>query len=377
MLAAGCILAAGFLCVIGVYMAGLSNRNATERDYIQYWAAGQQVVHRANPYDLAGVLEAERAVGYAPHQPIITPSPPIILFLCFPLGFVSAKTGLILWMIAILICLSASIFILWAINGYPDHPVHLFGYLFPPAVACLMAGQLGVFLLLGVVLFLRFQRVRPLLAGAALLPCVLKPHLFLPFACALLLWIVGRGMYRILVGFAAALIVSCALTLCFGRQIWAQYLVLAHKARILPLFVPTLSVALRFLVARNHIWVQFVPEAAACVWALWFYRTRRAHWDWMHHGLLVLLVSVMCTPYGWFTDEAILLPPILAGVYRAIGAGRSLIPLYVIVGVALIEVFAPAQLTSPYYLWTTPAWLGWYLYATRNSPEERQPAEAA
>lgn len=376
-LAALGIVAAGFLCVIGVYTASLTDKTATERDYVEYWAAAQQVVHHANPYDIAGVLQVERAVGYASDRPIITPSPPIILLIAFPLGFVSVKSGLILWMIAILLCLTASIFLLWAMNGYPDNPFHVLGYLFPPAVACLMAGQLGVFLLLGIVLFLRFHRAHSFLAGAALVPCVLKPHLFLPFACVLLLWIIGRRAWNIFAGFAAALIACCALTLLFGRNIWQQYLDLAHNATLLPLFVPTLSVALRFLVARTHPWVQFLPEVAACVWALWFYSTRRARWDWMHHGLLVLLVCMLCTPYGWFTDEAVLLPAVLAGVYSALDAKRSLIPLYLIVAAALIEVLAPAQLTSPAYLWTTSAWLAWYLYATRPPRLGQQTAAAA
>jgi hypothetical protein len=34
--------------------------------------------------------------------------------------------------------------------------------------------------------------------------------------------------------------------------------------------------------------------------------------------------------------------------------------------VALIEVLESVQLTSPFYLWTTPAWLAWYLVATGN-----------
>lgn len=367
MLAAAAILGAGFLCVVATYMVGLSDKSATERDYIEYWAAGQLVVRGNNPYSVASVFQIERAVGYDSNQPIITPSPPLILLLCFPLGFVPVKSGLILWMVANLICLSASIMLLWAMNGYPDNPFHNLGYLFPPALACLMAGQLGIFLLLGIVLFLRFHRSHPFLAGAVLLPCVLKPQLFLPFACALLLWLIGRKIYRILAGFAVALIAGCALTLCFGRHIWTQYLALGHNARILPLFVPTLSVALRMVVARNHIWVQFVPEIAACLWALWFSWTRRSHWDWLHHGMLVLLVSMLCTPYGWFSDESILLPAVLAGVYSALRNGRSLIPLYLIAGIALIEVLAQAQLASPYYLWTTPAWLAWYLYAARNS----------
>jgi hypothetical protein len=365
--AAAAIIGAGLLCAIATFVVGLSNKSASQRDYIEYWAAGQQVVRGADPYDIAGVLAVERTAGYADDQPMITLSPPIVLLLALPLGFVSAKSGLILWSLAIIACLSASIFLLWTLCGRPDNRFHLLGYLFPPALACLMAGQIGVFLLLGIVLFLRFYQSRPFLAGMALLPCALKPHLFLPFACVLLLWIIGRRTYRMLAGWAAVLIAASAIALCIDRHIWQQYLALAHNTTILPVFIPTLSVALRLLVARSHIGVQFVPEAAACLWALWFYRTRRARWDWMHHGLLVLLVSMLCTPYAWFTDESILLPAVLVGVYRATGAGRSLVPLYLIAGAALIELLAQIQLTTPGYIWTTPAWLGWYLYATRKT----------
>jgi hypothetical protein len=35
-----------------------------------------------------------------------------------------------------------------------------------------------------------------------------------------------------------------------------------------------------------------------------------------------------------------------------------------IAGAALIELIAGVYLTTPFYLWTTPAWLIWYLYAT-------------
>jgi hypothetical protein len=32
-------------------------------------------------------------------------------------------------------------------------------------------------------------------------------------------------------------------------------------------------------------------------------------------------------------------------------------------------VLVPVQITSPFYIWTTPAWLAWYLYATRKNLE--------
>ena len=42
--------------------------------------------------------------------------------------------------------------------------------------------------------------------------------------------------------------------------------------------------------------------------------------------MLLLLVSVMCRPYGWFFDETVLLPAVMTGVFRAKESGRSLIP---------------------------------------------------
>jgi hypothetical protein len=80
--------------------------------------------------------------------------------------------------------------------------------------------------------------------------------------------------------------------------------------------------------------------------------------------LLLLLVSALSAPYALLTDEVILLPAVLTGIYRADASGRSLLPFVVFAGAAMIEVFVKVPLSSAYYLWTTPAWLAWYLYAT-------------
>ncbi|MGA2674447.1 MAG: glycosyltransferase family 87 protein [Terracidiphilus sp.] len=367
--AAALIVAAGFCFVTGVYVLGLTDKNATERDFIQYWAAGQQLVHGADPYDVEAILRIERTAGLEVNQPKVTFSPPVAFFFFLPLGYVGAKTGLIAWLLVLLAGLSVAIWMLWILQGRPDSRYHLLGYAFAPALSCLMAGQLGIFLLLGIVLFLYFYRSRPFLAGAALLPCALKPHLFLPFAIVLLLWIVSRRAYRLLGGFSVALLGSCAITLCFDPHVWPQYAHMMRSTRVLDVFIPTLSVAFRFLVDRRAVWLQFLPEAAGCAWALWYYWTRRGRWEWTDQGLLLLIVSVACAPYAFFFDEAILLPAVLAGLYRAANSGRSLVPLGLIAGAALIEVLAVVQVTSPFYLWTVPAWLGWYLYATGGRGE--------
>jgi hypothetical protein len=363
--AAASIVVAGLCFVVSMFVVGLSNKNAARRDFISYWAAGQLLVHGANPYDFQAARNLELDAGRDPAEPLLMMrNPPVAFFIALPLGLFSAKTALILWLLVLIGGLSLAILLIWFLHGRPDNRYHLFGYLFAPALACFEAGQFGIFLLLGVVLFLYFHRTRPFLAGAALLLCSLKPHLFFAFGAALLLWSITNRTYRVLGGLAAALLASCALSYALDKNAWAQYSQMMHAGGALNEAVPTLSVAFRFLVDRHAVWLQFAPTAAACLWALAYFWNRRARWNWMDHGLLLLLVGSVCTPFGWFTDESMLLPAVLAGLYSALDARRSIWPLAVIAGAALLELFAGTQITTPYFLWTPPAWLAWYLYAT-------------
>ena len=358
------------IAVSGSLLTGMlslivSDRYAAQRDFIEYWAAGQQLHSGANPYDTDALLKLEASVGLEGNHPRVTWSPPIIFSILWPLGLVRAKTGFILWTVVLLACLSIALGILWKLMGRPTGRLHLLGYLFAPVLCCLNAGQLGIFLLLSVVLFLYFHQSRPFLAGAALLPCAFKPHLFLPFAIVLLLWIVHKKAYRLLFGFAFILLAGCATTLYLDIHAWDQYLRMMRTERSLQMFAPTLSALFRSFVDRNAVWPQFIPEVAGCTWALWYFLTNRSHWKWMNHGMLLLLVSALCTPYAFFTDESMLLPAILIGLYRAVDSRRYLAPLAFISALALVESLK-FPLYSLFYLWTVPAWLIWFLYSTRS-----------
>lgn len=364
-LAAASIVAAGFCALTLIYAVSLTDSEAARRDYIGYWAAGQQIVRGASPYDEHAVLEMEEAVGLGTEQIKITPSPPAALALVVPLGFFGAKNGLVFWTMLEIACLADSIWIIWIVRGRPPTRMHLLGFLFAPALACIMAGQIGVFFLLGVALFLLWHENHPLPAGAALFSCALKPHLFLPVAVVLLVYCAWRKKQRILAGFAGALLASNAIVWCFDRHIWGQYREMMTTEGVSNRFAPTLSAELRLHVLPHSVWLQYLPMALACVWAAWYFWTRRDHWDWLDHGMLVLLVGLLCAPYAWFTDESVLLPVVMFGMYRAVASQRSLLPLGLAGACALIEIYANIRITAWYYLWTTPAWLAWYLYATR------------
>lgn len=362
-LAAAAIVLTGLSILGAIFDFSLTPQNAAIRDFIGYWAAGQQIVHGANPYDVDQVLGLEKAVGLGSLQIKITPSPPIGLALVLPLGFLGAKNGLVFWMLVELACLSLSLWAVWRLEGKPVSRLHLLGFLFAPALACFMAGQIGIFLLLGLCLFLLWHESRPFLGGAALLPMSLKPHLFLPVVLCLLLWVVFRRRVRIIAGLLAAMGASFSLILALDPHVWSQYRTMLHSNLMQDRFAPTLSAYLRWDISPATVWLEYLPTALAAIWALGYFWQRRARWDWLQHGQLVLLIGVMCAPYAWLTDEAVLLPAVLLGVYRARSTSRSLIPIALFAAVALVELFADVRITSWYYAWTSPAWLAWYLYA--------------
>ncbi len=374
-IAAAAILLCGRVFLAGVLSLSMTQQSAATRDFIGYWAAAQQIVHGADPYSHEEVLRLEKAVGLGNLQIKITPSPPVGLALVLPLGFLGAKAGLVFWMILELGCAALAFWAIWAMHGRPVSRLHLFGFLFAPLLACFMAGQLGVFFLLGLALFLLWHETHPFWAGAALLPMSLKPHLFLPVALILLAWVVVRRKPWILVGLFVAMAASFGLVLAFDPQVWAQYVAMANAGLMHDRFAPTLSAYLREDLAPRAVWLEYLPTAVACVWAVFYFWSRRACWDWTQHGLLVVLIGVLCAPYAWLTDEAVLLPAVLAGVYRARATGRAVVPIALFSAVALVELYANVRITAWYYTWTTPAWLAWWLYAMRPADDDARSAE--
>jgi hypothetical protein len=368
---AACLMLAVGVCILAFAM---SRSTASNRDYISYWAAGHQLVHHGNPYDSESILRLERSAGFADNRPFFMRNPPTAFFVALPLGFVGAKAGAILWCLALVVALMGSIRMCWIMQGRPQDRLHLLGYCFPPTLACLLAGQIGMFLLLGVVLFLYFHDSRPYFAGAALLLCALKPHLFLPFGVVLIAWIVVRKAYRILAGVMVALNVSVGLSFFLDPAGWSHYAQMVRASDIQDEFIPTISLILRLAVHRDAVWLQFVPAFVGCVWGLWYFWTRRERWSWMEHGCLLLIVSVLVAPYAWFTDQVMLIPALIQAVYLT--RSRSVIVVLAMATVVEeIVVFRGAQLMhSSLHVWTVPMWLAWYLYAIRTAGAEADKA---
>jgi hypothetical protein len=116
-----CTLAFAFTAM-GIFASLLGSKSAGSRDFVEYWAAGHQLIHHANPYDGAAVLGLERSVGF-PFElpPIIMGNPPSTLLLVLPLGLLGATAAELVWLALLLACLVASVRMVWVMHGRPKN----------------------------------------------------------------------------------------------------------------------------------------------------------------------------------------------------------------------------------------------------------------
>jgi len=365
-IAALCGLTFGFTA-LGFFISNLAGSVVGSRDFVVYWATGQQLAHHANPYDKDALLHIERAAGLPDrYGPMYMRNPPPTLLLAYPLGFLGLHAASAVWSFALLLCLLGSVYLLWQMHGKPGGHRHWLGYTFGPAMVCLLNGQTSLFALLGLVVFLRLHRTRPFLAGVSMWLCTLKPHLFVPFGLVLLAWVVVTRNYRLVTGSALAIAASFAISHHIDPLAWSQYREMVRISGIENEYIPCLSVLLRVWFAKSAIWLQYVPAVVASIWALAYYQARRNDWDWRTHGSLLMLVSIVAAPYSWLFDQALAIPAILQGAYFT--RSRNLVILVAVL-TGLVETAMLCNIWKPsaVYLWTlwaAPAWLIWYLLAT-------------
>jgi len=371
LIAIACALAILFT-VLFLSVLPFNRQIVSRRDYIVYWATGQQLVHHRNPYDPAALNRLEHDAGFQGGASYYMRNTPWALPLAFPLGYFGARAAALPWSLMMLAFFAASVRLLLRTLRPAGRHVDLLGYCFPPALFCVILGQTSVILLFGLALFLRFHKTRPFLAGAALWLCTIKPHLFLPFALVLLVWIFVSRRYRILAGALAAMVIDAVLTALIDPSAWTQYVHYMRTSTITHEFTACFGDVLRDALKPSAEWLAFVPAILGCLWALAYFWPRRNSWDWRENGSLLVLVSLLVAPFGWIFDQSLALPAVLVGAART--QSKWLLSALAVIYI-LIEIEVNCfDLHSRAYLWTAPAWLAWFLLTRAGTG---QPAAAS
>ncbi len=345
------------------------------RDFIVYWATGRQLVQHGNPYDPTAINRIERDAGFRGPGAYYMRNTPWALPLAFPLGYFSPTASALPWSLVMLGLLIASVRILWSSFGLASSHFDWLGYCFPPALFCVILGQTSILLLFGLAVFLRLHKSRPFIAGAALWLCTLKPHLLLPFALVLLIWIFVSRSYRILAGGAAAFAVGALITSLVDPAAWSQYVYYMRTSVITREFTPCLGDLLRDRINPSAEGLAFIPAILGCIWALMYFWPRRHAWDWLEHGSPLLLVGLLVAPFGWVFDQSLALPAILFAVSR--NPSQTMLSLLALIYVLIeVQIISPFGLHSALYIWIAPAWLVWYLFARASARGAGVPAVA-
>lgn len=380
----------GALIGLLITRSSLIQRNVALRDSLSYWAAARLLVQHQNPYSHDAVLALERQSGYSADRPLVLRTPPWTLFTVLPLGLLDPLTAWVCWLGLLFLCLTIGVRVCARLYQGPDVSRTAFtvaAYLFAPVAACLVSGQMGLLLMIGVVLFLWWVDHRPFLAGLALIFPFAKPHLLAQFWFVLLIWVVLRRKRQVALGFATALMMATLLAVVSDPHVFQDYREMLQQAAIGNEFIPALSGVLRLLFFRRYFWVQFLPMAIGVVWSLWYLRKNWAAWDWKVHGPALLVVAVLTTPYEWLSDETVLLPAILQALafILATSGARRLRSKLILVGFGLLNglLLLILRFQIPFatgiYFWSSLVWFGWYFYAkslARHATHSKPATEA-
>ena len=372
------ITLAALVLYVLVARSGEIRASISRRDSIAYWATARLLVNHQNAYDYYAVAELERSQGYNEDQPLIVRTPPWSLFMLLPLALFNTFWAWLSWIAVSVGALILTMRVCRSLYGDDRVPQSLFaliGYTFSPVPACLVAGQMGLMLLLGLVLFLWLEPKRPFLAGTALILPFAKPHLLAVFWFALFLWILSRKRFAVAAGFLTALAIAIFTAIAFDPGIFEHYRQMLSESRIQGQFIPALSGVLRLLFFRRFFAMQFLPLGLGLMWCGWFYWRQRRTWNWRQDALPLIVVSVLVTPYAWLTDEVVLLPAILQAALWVYNARQNtrigtwiIAAVFALLNALLLLILSfKIPFSTGIYFWSSSVWFAWFFCARRYS----------
>lgn len=342
-------------------------------DFIEYWAAAKLTLNGENPYDAKLLLPLQQANGRDTDKAVMMWNPPWSLPAVLPLGLVPAREAQLVWLAvnfaAIILCGDR----LWLLLGgarerrWAGWAVALTAL---PALFALQSGQITPLLLLGVVLFLEFERRGwHFAAGAATVLIAIKPHLAYLVWVAILCEALVRGRWRIVLGGAITGLIASAIPLLFNADVWRQYVDALANRTPEEWLMPTIGSLLRLVFGDGLFGLQFVPVLAGLAWFARYWKRHETKWVWVEQLPLLLLVSFLTAPYGaWPFDMVLLLPAAMWLVLRVEAPARApLIAGLIAVNVVCL-VLNVLRISSFSFIWVAPAMLLLYILGTRTRP---------
>ncbi len=332
----------GLLClalgVLGVVLKqAITNHPLPLNDFSAFWGAAWLLAKGSNPYDTKALLVLQQSLGWHKDFPLLVWNPPWVALWLFPLAGLPFPIAQWIWIAILVALITTMAAIWWHIVRHSWHRViiaFVLAMTFPPTLMLLKQQQLSAFVLLSATLFTVFHRRRPILAGASLLFLSTKPHLAMPFALVLILWVWQQRAWHLITGSIVSLIFFSLSPLLLFPNIWQAYFISALGDLPTYWVTPTLTTLVRLIGGPERTLLIWVLPAISLGIALWLWKRNQRRWRWFEQTPLLLSLGLLLAPYAWLFDQILLLP-LLIELYAYIDTlpvekQRWLISLYVL-----------------------------------------------
>ena len=349
-------------------------------DFTHFWASERLLIQGENPYDLVKIEQLKSVYG-APASSMskitITLNPPWLISLMLPFGLLDYPASRLLWLITSTILILVSSVMLW--NMYSNHPKQrwlslLVAFIFGPTISVLEKGQVTTLLLIGIVGFLYFTVDKPndWPAGIFLAIASVKPQVIVLFWVALLFWVIQRRRWITMISAFLSVLVLMGIAFLINPHVLPQYLEMLQAYPLTDWANPTLGSYLRFFwLGIDQYWPQFLPALIAVVWLMYYWYRHQAAWDWLQATPVILLVSMLTSPYAWTYDLVILVPCIIAATsWIATDWKRwsTLLLGVIFLAITILDLYLHTMLDEFWFIWMAPSMLIWYLLAVWQYP---------
>jgi len=343
---------------------------AGDWDLQAYWSSTYLFAHGRDFSDSTALGEIEHTLTTRDDPETLyswfSPTGNVVLL---PLTFIPFTRAVYYWLVLNIIILFFSATLIWDDSDVRTWIPLLATFSFSMTVVSLVFGQINFLEVLGLALFLSFnKKEKPYLAGASLVLTTIKPHLVILTLPILLLDSFRKKEWKTLTGFAAAL-AFCFLVLFAFYPPWFQsFWTVITSGMSTVRETPNINGLLVLLGEYNLgklMWL--IALVGGIVW--WWLRGQT--WDRRTFIDISVTVGLIVSPIGWSYDQIMLFFPILSLLSWVArnklpnGIAKPILILLVVANLISYyqRTFAPSDV---WFFWIPFLILGLYLFTQRK-----------
>jgi hypothetical protein len=313
------------LALIGIFLITaveiVNSVDYPNSDFFSFWLAGRMVLTGQDPYSINEWIGGHHQFGstWISDSQFLYPLP-LAIFLA-PLGLFSLYHAYIIWVVFLQSMIVLSVLLLFSVRAdlqYKHYilPILAGIVLFRPTIITMLNGQLSGLLLLVSAFVIYFWEKEKWWQGSVLLPLLaLKPNIGIPIIALLSIWLLVRRQIRMLGWIAIS-----AFTLLFIGFVrdphWISEYLSIGDTKLSQTFgySPTVWGFAAYISGFKLNPTLVIGSLAAIVFLVGclftLLRKREFLSPMMVYGI-VIVTSLLITPYSWSYDQVLLIIPII------------------------------------------------------------------